>query len=717
MSYSNPLPAARETSMSTSGTEMEGSMSRSFAPPALSLTCDGPEGSPMSQEGVCEMPESLPSSPMEGESCEMPGEMDAPQSEGGGVCEAPEAMEEAPSVETGQSLDELTGQRDICLDSDPNASPEWNDFAFHFNQEFHSILHVFETDTARCSPEVHDGLSGGQLAVLFTERQRDLLSGFFSNHRIPNRLFNGDEIGSTNVQQRLLMSAHILANGTYTPGDFEQEVHARMCFHWVRIVHHYAGASPGVDRALEGGVMGNFDHEGNLVLGSGRRESLFGRHAARPGERSTPNGTAIMPLNEVIRDVQPGDWLYYYNANGGPDAAGNHSVMFSHWADTTVQSADGIPYMTAVVFSQNLPGVRGTGREHTAKLGEQYSGSNSIFPVVNLMRASADSNSATDYRSLFPSGGADAAANVRFLEGVERRAGFLVDTGALLNHLRAENEGHIFTLSEDRGGDRGGIITPGQVTMLNQANLSPDMEVVVRLTQRLRQWIQNAQVLETGMRETYVGTAGEGPETGERSGSGARPRPGLNERHEAAAADVAARSAPLQNEIDRIEETLRPHDQEIERLTAQAGLLNIYPQIQDLRRQIPALNAERDALPRRSAERAEVVRRRSALIAEITRLNEEYSGSRDERNDIRDRIRELRAEDRPLRARLNRLTDDLAEIEAELPEGMVHPGRLKGNDDRTSSNGRLADLHLDMSAFISSTPRPRPAPRGRGRGR
>jgi predicted nucleic acid-binding Zn-ribbon protein len=684
---------------------MEGSMSRSFAPPALSLTCDGTESSPMSQEGVCEMPEALPSSPVEGESCEMPGEMDAPQSEGGGVCEAPEAMEEGPSVGTGQSLDELTGQSDICLDSDPNASPEWNDFAFYFNQEFHSILHVFETDTARCSPEVNDGLSGGQLALLFTERQRDMLSGFFTNHRIPSRLFNGDEIGSTNVQQRLLMSAHILANGTYTPGDFEQEVHARMCFHWVRIVHHYAGASPGVDGALEGGVMGNFDHEGNLVLGSGRRESLFDRHAARPGERSTPNGTAIMPLNEVIRDVQPGDWLYYYNANGGPDAAGNHSVMFSHWADTTVQSADGIQYMTAVVFSQNLPGVRGTGREHTARLGEQYSGGNSIFPVVNLMRASADSNSATDYRSLFPSGGADAAANVRFLEGVERRAGFLVDTDALLNHLRAENEGHIFTLSQDRGRDRGGIITPDQVTMLNQANVSPDMEVVVRLTQRLRQWIQNAQVLETGMRETYEGTTGE------------RPRPGLNERHEAAEADVEARSAPLRTEIADIEARLAPADQEIERITQEGDLLNIYPQIRDMRRQIPALTAERDALPRRSAERAEVSSRRSALIEEIQRLSAEYRGTREERNSIRDRIRELRAEGRPLRARLNRLTDDLADIEAELPEGMVHPGRLKGNDDRTSSNGRLADLHLDMSAFISSTPRPRPAPHGRGRRR
>lgn len=684
---------------------MEGSMSRSFAPPAHTLTCDSSETSPMSQEGVCEMPESLPSSPVEGESCEMPGEMDAPQAQEGGVCEMPESSEGGQSVTPGQGLDERSDQRDICLAADPNASPEWDDFAFRFNQEFQSIMHVFETDTARCSPEVQDGLSGGQLALLFTERQRDMLNGFFTNHRIPSRLFNGDEIGSTNVQQRLLMSAHILANGTYTPGDFEQRVHARMCFHWVRIVHHYAGASPGLDGSLEGGVMGNFDHEGNLVLGSGRRETLFDRDRAEAGEASTPNGTAIMPLDDVIREVQPGDWLYYYNANGGADAAGNHSVMFSHWEDSSVQSADGIQYMTAVVFSQNLPGARGTGREHTARLGERYNGANHIFPVVNLMRASEGSNSATDYSSLFPSGGAAARANTRYLEGVERRAGFLVDTDALLNHLRAENGGHIVALSEDRGGDRGGIITPDQATMLTQANLSNDVEVVVRLTQRLRQWIQNAQVFETGMRETYEGTTGE------------RPRPGLNERHDAIEADVEARSAPLRTEIADIESRLEPADVEIERLTQEGELLNIYPQIRDMRRQIPALTAERDALPRRSAERAEVSSRRSALINEISRLSAEYRGTREERNSIRDRIRELRAEGRPLRGRLKRLTDNLTEIQREMPEGMVHPGTLKGNDDRSASNGRLESLALNMRSFLSSTPRPRPTPRRRGRRR
>jgi predicted nucleic acid-binding Zn-ribbon protein len=709
MSSFTPTTASRETTLAPVSSEMEGPMGRSFAPPAHALTCSGPESEADSSGGVCEMPETLPASPVEGGSCEMPGALDSAESEEGGVCEMPEAMEGGQSVEAGQSLEEIAGGSHICLPADPEASPEWDDFAFRFNEEFQSILHVFETDTARCSPEVQDGLSGGQLALLFTVRQRDLLNGFFSDHRIPNRLFNGDEIGSTNTQQRLLMSAHILARGTYSPGSFDQRMHARMCFHWVRIVHHYAGASPGLDGSLEGGVMGNFDHEGNLVLGSGRRESVFGRHAAGAGEASTPNGTATMPLMDVIREVQPGDWLYYYNANGGPDAAGNHSVMFSHWEDTEVQSADGIQYMTAVVFSQN--NTAGGGREHTARLGERFSGAHHIFPVVNLMRATDDSNSATDYRSLFPSGGAAATANIRYLADVQRRTGFLVDSNALLNHLRIENEGHILALSEDRGEDRGGIITPDQVEMLRAANLSSDVEVVVRLTQRLRQWVHNAGVLETGMRETYEGTTGE------------RPRPGLNERHAESAADVKARSAPLSSEIADIDAQLAPLDQKIEELTNDAELLNIYPRIRDLRRQIPALNAERDALPRGSAERAEVNQRRSALIAEIERLSAEYAGTREGRNAIRDQLRALRAEGRPLRNRRTRLADNLAAIQREQPEGMVHPGRLRGNDDRSASTGRLEALFprvsgdRNMRPFLSSTPAPRPAPRARRRRR
>lgn len=642
--------------------EADESLSRSFAPPPFSLACNGDESRPVGDGGVCETPEMT----TEGQSgAESTGEI-------------PDPSRRDASGRGGRSLGQLVGESSICLDSDAHADPVWDDFAFAFNHHFHSILHVFETDPVRCSPEVHDGLSGGQLALLFTVAQRDMLARYFVDGLIPNRLFNGDEIGTTSTEQRLLMSGHILANGQYSPGEFDQGLHGRMCYHWARLVYHYAGASAGLDRSNEGGVMGNFDHEGNLVLGSGGREGIFSRRRSHDGEASTPNGTRTISFQDLVRRARPGDWMMIYNANGGAASPGNHSVIFSHWASSTSQSADGNEFMQAVIFHQGNPATGG--HETPIRLGDRYDNALNIFPVVSIMRASSDSHSATDYQSLFPSGGNAADANIRYIQIVERRTRSRVNTEEIFNQLSRENERHILSLLEDRGEGRGGIITPRQQAMLNAANNSHDLEVVVRLTQRLRQWVQNAAVLRETMQVTYEGRTGE------------RPIDGLNSRHARISVDVEARSAVINDEMREVELNIAPIDNEVNLLTEEAQVLNFRPQIAALRGEVRAINAERATYPVGSPERARLGALRSDTIARIVQLLEQQRDTSEPRSVLRARLRELRRLRRPLQRRMTQLERNLAAINGQLPEGMVHPGRLSGNDDRDASTGLLRDL-------------------------
>ena len=181
-------------------------------------------------------------------------------------------------------------------------------------------------------------------------------------------------------------------------------------------------------------------------------------------------------------------------------------------------------------------------------------------------------------------------------------------------------------------------------------------------------------------------------------------------------AEAEARSVPVHEAINDLNSRLAPFDNEIFYLDQEGDLLNLSPQIQGLRRQIRELAEERSALPRGSAEWAEVNTLRNDLLDKLAVLKTEFRGTARQRGKIRRRLRALRNLSLPLRNRLKNQENRLAEIRAELPEGVVHPGNLN-TQNLSRSDGHLSSLGLDMSAFISSTPRPRPAPRARGRGR
>ena len=188
----------------------------------------------------------------------------------------------------------------------------WTRFAFGsdetpgFNREFQSILHAFGLRAGgraqagpRAGTRSGDDQTVRRLAALFTPWQRDRLLGFFADRLIPERLFNGDEVGNTTAQQRLLMSGHILSEGRYRPAGFTQKVHANMCFHWVQIVHHYAGVTPATG-ASRTGVAGTLDHSGQVVTGSGRSTAIHSDYQRRVAPedlpaRETPGGLGPLP--------------------------------------------------------------------------------------------------------------------------------------------------------------------------------------------------------------------------------------------------------------------------------------------------------------------------------------------------------------------------------------------------------------------------------------
>ncbi len=331
-------------------------------------------------------------------------------------------------------------------------------FAQAFNREFASVLHVFRPAGAALAAAEGaggqqapgsvsgDGLTDERLERLFTSVQRELLLSFVQTHTIPERLFNGDEVGDTTAQQRILLSAHILSQGRYRPGSEEQRVHARMCFHWAHLVHHYAGATPETG-ALTDGIMGNSDHNGDLVLGGGdRSQGSQGARSDAPDRQQTrrdrlaraqdalaeaeTSGTATpQRLTELqravraaeaaaarsyvrnasldisqIRGLEPGDWIYYHNDNDS--ASGDHSVIFSRWltAEATAPGRGGreVRYRQAEVFSQGLP--ESGGARHTAWLGDGIAdvGNATVHPVTRMSRVPADSRPAASVDELLP---------------------------------------------------------------------------------------------------------------------------------------------------------------------------------------------------------------------------------------------------------------------------------------------------------------------------
>lgn len=581
--------------------------------------------------------------------------------------------------------------------------PVWANFAVDFNEAFKSILHVFNTawppDKKNNAPGTQsaDSLDEAQLQQLFSVTQRDKLMQFFATKQIPDLLFNGDETGNATAQQRLLMAAHILSTGTYQPGSFEQKVHARMCFHWIRILHHYAGTTT-VD--LSKGIMGNFDHAGNIILATGKSHDVFMGSKVQadmlpetedgdigPIPEDTPHLEALQKEDALLAEnpkagrkihrrrtfpfeefdkIQPGDWVWYYNANASD--SGSHSVIFSRWASGD-EIIDGIRYRRAIAFSQPKP-ERG-GREHVVYLGEQphRSGNIIINPITYLNRIPASSHPAKTVEEFLPKGGTKAEAvlntkNDKFLKKAAKKYKKpSIDPQLVIDHLQQENKDTILTLSHR--------MTSRQRALLEEANRTTDMETLVRLTQKLRSLKKNTDIYEANMDKTFEGN--------------------LNEKHATALVKLEEKEEGINTKLEEIELELTTTAADIENIADEIKDKDLKPAIDDLKERSGTIKRKLNKLKRNDPERETLKNDIDELTKQLKDLEAKAKALKPELNELRSQTTKLTKQRKKLELNRQKLNVELWKAKAALPFGLVHPGNL-GKEDKGKVSGVLEQV-------------------------
>ncbi len=583
-------------------------------------------------------------------------------------------------------------------------------FAIDFNREFAAQLHVFADGSepaAERGPDVSAtaiGTASGppvpaeRLARLFTPTQIDLLEAFCVSHVIPERLFNGDEVGTTTAQQRILMAGHILSVGTYQPGGFEQAVHARMCGHWVNLTMSYAGCAEG--RGL--GVREEFDHSGGLAMsvtdtaidsegttttGSAHRATLGGElgvgthHAAREGARADFEMQGLPFENFAM--LEAGDWLYVYN-DCGP-GGGNHSVIFSRWVSET-QTFEGVRYRRAITMSQTSPDAGGV--EETRLLGEHFTdtGHGRITPVTHIERVAAGTRplqSAADLIAILGSG-TEAAENSRFIEQrLHGRGSF--DWDALAVWIHDQNATLIEQLHPH--------MTEHQFTAFTQVNNGASAPLgdddssagealiprLVRLNERLSNLVNNAAALDTGMaaqRETV--TAHRDERLADTEDDRAR---------------LEARIETLQREIAEFEVQHAPLEAQVEGYEAHtAELRQACLERRQLRQRRTALREELHDTSMAAEDRGAIADELDQIAHRLEELAPIIERLEDDENarDVRTDRREARRAERRVEVEINRRTMFLVNAQRDLARLTASTGYVTahGRVGRDDFNGR-----------------------------
>ncbi|WP_221938229.1 DUF4157 domain-containing protein [Corallococcus sp. Z5C101001] len=601
---------------------------------------------------------------------------------------------------TTQHLRDELARLEARIDPALQRTTVWDAFAPLFNKEFAGVLNVFGVPPVPLAP--------ARLQALFTDTQRQKLQDFIISRRIPDRLFNGTDQGKTTAQQRLLLSAHILANGVYRPGSFDQRVHAQYCFHWVQIVHHYAGATP-PGAGFSGGVMGTFDPMGAAAFTTGKEIDVSNPKRVSklklpddesPGVVETPpscgtgqEGTlkevspapakppscGLGPLHagtkqaeasekaeaaapgkgerfyrqphlpfERFNEFQTGDWLYIYNANASE--GGGHSVIFSHWetGKDLVQTPPGARFRVAIVWSQPRPDTGGV--QHRANLGDRFvpNPANNlapfVTPVTHVSRVTPDTGPATTAAGMLP--GPTGAAATKLAKDNED---FI--KGKRLKGPVNRKKLHAWLRDKNQSfmASLGTHLDPGQRAVLGGVNQGDDLEALVRLYQRLRPLSANARLFDANMRAYY-----------------AKLDPtyqAAKDKKEAASATAAKHLHDTEAEIQSVESDPRVKDPTLVRELEAAAA--------DVQREISKLKdgPERDELKMR---RERLLDRADAARG-VQRKNVELRASRDKALKARDATEAIK-----------------------LPFGVVHPGDLRKEARPQRITGKMADIDSDI---------------------
>jgi len=610
------------------------------------------------------------------------------------------------------------GDADGTGGSGPAAHLE--DFARSFNAEFAAQLHAFATDELPAAergpmasdrsvtPTAHsgDGVSAERLARLFTPTQIEKLAAFISTRQIPDRLFNGDDVGGrerATAQQRILLAGHILAVGEYVPGSFAQRLHARMCGHWATLVYHYAGAG----QSGGAGIIENFDHTGGLSLSvtdttaedgaaavSATRRT--GAAAARREFQDESGRTRYafegLPF-EQYATIEPGDWLWINNNSGS--AGGNHSAIFSRWASPELRAdasgrplqegspdyEHGIRYRRAIMMSQGSPGAGG--QEEARLLGERrvpIGTSAHVAPVTRIIHVDPSTRPLQrmeDVVALLGTNPRSSSANERFLQRLSQRGG-IFDTAAFIAYLRGRNRTLIDALAAH--------MTPLQADLFRQTNEADHggsehgtIGTLVRLHQRLTNLVHDAETLDSNQ---------------------ARRRAEVDTDHRDAERRLRPRRDDLEAQRAEAEATVAALEQERREAAARLDLLDdVPPQLRaaraERREHRPALRARLRAAET-EAERAEIRAELAALDDEVERQEAREHEGRPELRAQRTAVQRLGRQITREQRHVDRLDDQLQDLQSESGYLLVADG-VRGDTFQGRGEARVTGLLEDLT--------------------
>jgi hypothetical protein len=584
-------------------------------------------------------------------------------------------LEIAPRV-TDAMIPALHTRKDELLAE--TVDPIWGPFAEKFNQEFEGILHVFGLDRER-DDQKRNQVMAARLQFLFTDEQRELLTGFCTPERpIPDRLFDGDDPGRATAQQRIVMASHILAHGKYKPGSYVQEVHARACFHWARIVYQYAGVA--TEKSTQG-LTGSFDLMGGVVLGSGRiREPFHGSRdpALDPSEShldSNPNAYRFSNAPwSLVQELQPGDWIYIYNGN--KSGSGAHSVIFAGWADDEKVTDSGQHYRKAVTFDQGMPAQGGN--RHTPVLGQDMfpTPDGTARPVNNIMRVDPDARPADEVSDLTPALSSKVhKKNQAFVAKLLRKygkGGKTFDHDGFLAWLRARNVELI-----DRVDAIEGRLTPGQKHLLGEANASSNETDVICLVQRLFALAHNSELLADKMTATYADD--------------------IDAKNAAAMEVYQQQMADLQQQIWAQSAEVVELDDQADPLRDRLDEIDPAPELKALRATRKTLQRELWKMPgklkeERRAKRAQI----AAIDVQIAAAKTEEKAHRQEIKELHRALDKIEKVERGEMRKLDKLVDKLEALYPMTEYGLVHTGNSRGQI-KVELDGRYDHIPLEVT--------------------
>lgn len=616
-----------------------------------------------------------------------------------------------------------------------------DEFSTAFNARFENILAGLRSagvrtcgglassaDAPMSSSTPMGPFSAGELRLLVTASQRAALQQFFvSPHTVPDRLFTAEH-GGFSAQQRILISGHILATGTYSPGSFAQRMHARMCGHWVEMVNAYAGCS--ADGGA--GVETNFDHAGNIVLSSGRIETEYRGDASElPEAERTGHRLTIqegLPVAEYEARIQTGDWLYLFTNTD--TRGGNHSVVFVRWAGDIVDHGD-VTYRRAIIMGQSSPDRGGTEAEWSLGSDFRVVDGNQVYPVTMVMRHPTDatvpetvddvvhhelglaegSEEARTDRDGHTIGipelgsGPGAAGNTTTIAAAERRLHGRVSLDRLRLQIRERNAARIAELATLSPQTRTPTMTEDQRLLFTATNDRDDIETLVRLNERLVGFVDGATALVA---------------------SEATDRERIDAPHEARADELEARMDDVEADVGELEEAMEAESElaDLDRLLRRArrSISGARSRVTSLTRTVArdrnaaARARHQAALDTASEHLAELettladleARQATAAAAEapLRHALEDEARSDEHRMRFPERLNSLQRYNWMV-ARMRTLTREITAIEA---DGGYHMAQRVGGDDfrgrtdgaRERTTGQLSHVQeaIDWSGVV-----------------